>query len=82
LQHLAIWEDLIKRSWWYGYEGGLAWFAISAIDVALWDLKGKILGASVSELIGGAVRTELPVIASTHAFNRAWTSRSSATGAM
>lgn len=69
LQHLAIWEDLIKRSWWYGYEGGLAWFAISAIDVALWDLKGKILGASVSELIGGAVRTELPVIASTHAFN-------------
>jgi L-alanine-DL-glutamate epimerase-like enolase superfamily enzyme len=69
LQHRAIWDELIKRSWWYGYEGGPAWFAISAIDVALWDLKGKILGRSVSELIGGAVRPELPVIASTHAFN-------------
>lgn len=69
LQHRHIWDSLVKRSWWYGYEGGLAWFAISAIDVALWDLKGKMLGKSVSELIGGAVRPELPVIASTHAFN-------------
>jgi L-alanine-DL-glutamate epimerase-like enolase superfamily enzyme len=65
----AILRDLTARSWWYGYEGGIASFAISAIDVALWDLKGKILGQPVHKLIGGALRRELPVIASTHAFN-------------
>ena len=64
-----IWEDLVKRSWWYGYEGGIASFAMSAIDVALWDLKGKLLGQPVSVLIGGALRQTLPVIASTHAFD-------------
>ena len=69
LNHHAIMADLDRRSWWYAYEGGIASFVTSALDVALWDLRGKILGCSVSELIGGAVRRELPVIASTHAFN-------------
>lgn len=32
--------------------------AISAIDIALWDLKAKTLGVPVFELIGGAVRTK------------------------
>ncbi|CAM3305885.1 mandelate racemase/muconate lactonizing enzyme family protein [Occultella aeris] len=31
------------------------------IDTALWDLRGKMSGRSVSSLLGGAVRTELPV---------------------
>jgi L-alanine-DL-glutamate epimerase-like enolase superfamily enzyme len=64
-----IWDDLTGRSWWYGYEGGIASFAMSAIDVALWDLKGKLLGQPVSVLIGGPLRSRLPAIASTHAFN-------------
>jgi D-galactarolactone cycloisomerase len=69
LDHHSILADLDRRSWWYAYEGGIASFVTSALDVALWDLRGKILGRSVSELIGGALRRELPVIASTHAFN-------------
>ena len=35
---------------------GLAAFAASAVDLALWDLKGKILGAPVYELLGGPAR--------------------------
>ncbi len=35
---------------------GLASYAISAIDLALWDLKGKVLGLPVWSLIGGPAR--------------------------
>lgn len=69
MANVALWRKLHQQSWWYGYEGGPASFAISAIDIALWDLKGKLLGQPVVNLIGGAVRDKLPVIASTHAFN-------------
>ncbi|MDH2903757.1 MAG: mandelate racemase/muconate lactonizing enzyme family protein [Actinomycetota bacterium] len=69
LEHAAILTELNKRSWWYTYGGGIGAFVLSALDIALWDLRGKILGVSVSDLLGGALRRELPVIASTHAFN-------------
>ena len=65
---VEVWQSLRAHTWWYGYEGGLASFAISAIDIALWDLKGKILGQPVVRLLGRAARERLPVIASTHAF--------------
>jgi L-alanine-DL-glutamate epimerase-like enolase superfamily enzyme len=68
MSHRSIASELANRSWWYAYEGGIASFVLSAIDVALWDVRGKQLGCSVSELIGGAVRRELPTIAATHAF--------------
>jgi L-alanine-DL-glutamate epimerase-like enolase superfamily enzyme len=42
---------------------GIASMAIAAMDVALWDLKGRILGRSVSDLIG-SLRTEVPVYGS------------------
>jgi len=63
----CIWRQLKDRAWWYGYGGGLASYAIAAIDIALWDIKGKILGVSVCELLGGAVHERLPAIASSHA---------------
>ncbi len=63
----AIWRSLKDRAWWYGYGGGLASNAIAAIDIALWDIKGKALGVSVCELLGGAVHERLPAIASSHA---------------
>lgn len=63
----AIHRALKNRAWWYGYEGGIASFAIAAIDIALWDLKGKALGASVLDLLGGPVHERLPAIASSHA---------------
>lgn len=69
MENVVLWRKLHQHSWWYGYEGGPASFAISAIDIALWDLKGKILDQPVVNLIGGAFREKLPVIASTHAFD-------------
>ena len=63
----AIWRANKDRAWWYGYNGGLASNAVSAIDIALWDLKGKILGKSVLDLLGGPVHERLPAIASSHA---------------
>ena len=38
---------------------GLASYAVSAIDLALWDLKGKLLGKPVYELLGGPARDDL-----------------------
>ena len=67
LDTYAIWQSLRDKAWWYGYNGGIASYAISAIDIALWDVKGKVLGASVLQLLGGAVHEKLPAIASCHA---------------
>jgi L-alanine-DL-glutamate epimerase-like enolase superfamily enzyme len=67
VQTRAIWESIKDQAWWYGYGGGIASNAIAAIDIALWDLKGKILGRSVLDLLGGAVHERLPAVASSHA---------------
>lgn len=67
INNIAIWRSLKERAWWYGYRGGIASYAISAIDIALWDLKGKALNTSVLELLGGPVHDRLPAIASGHA---------------
>ena len=42
---------------------GLGWMALSAVDAALWDLKARVLGVSLSTLLG-AVRTEVEVYGS------------------
>ncbi len=43
---------------------GLAMFAISGVEIALWDLLGKAVQAPVYRLLGGAVRPRLPAYAS------------------
>lgn len=43
---------------------GPGMLAISAVDNALWDLKGRALNLPVWRLLGGAVRTEVPMYAS------------------
>ncbi|MCU1491344.1 MAG: mandelate racemase [Acidimicrobiaceae bacterium] len=66
LENVAIWRAIKGASWWYGWHGGVASLALSAIDIALWDLKGKLLGIPLIELLGGAYNRRLAVIASTH----------------
>ena len=47
-----------------GYYGGFMLDAISACDIALWDLCGKILGQPVYQLLGGAFRERIPAYVS------------------
>ena len=56
-----IWTSLHRRVTWTG--GAVTISAISAIDLALWDIKGKALGVPVYELIGGKVRDRVPLYA-------------------
>jgi len=51
----VIWEELYNKLRDNGYKG-MHIEAISAIDIALWDLKGKMLNLPVYKLIGGARR--------------------------
>ncbi len=46
------------------FRGSVIMSAISAIDIALWDIKGKKLGVPVYELLGGRVRDKIRVYAS------------------
>ena len=66
VQTETIWRLLKEHSWWYGTGAGIASLAISGIDIALWDLKGKVLGRSVLDLLGGPMHDRMPAVASIH----------------
>ena len=58
----VIWEHLYNRVKDYGMKG-MAIAAISGIDIALWDIAGKVTGKPIHKLIGGAFRTEVKAYA-------------------
>ena len=49
------WQAMLDRVWWYGQEG-IAAFAVSAVDMALWDLAGRLADQPVAALLGGDAR--------------------------
>jgi L-rhamnonate dehydratase len=53
-----IWDQMYFATQYYGRKG-LVVNAISGVDLALWDLLGKLRGEPVYQLLGGAVRDEL-----------------------
>jgi L-rhamnonate dehydratase len=57
-----IWDKLYRAE--VHGRGGTTMMAISALDCALWDLKGKWAGEPVYQLLGGPTRTEIPAYAS------------------
>ena len=54
-----IWQTLYRGGFYRG--GPILMSAISGIDQALWDIKGKVLGVPVYELLGGAVRDRMKI---------------------
>lgn len=52
-----IWQTLYRGSFYRG--GPILMSAISGIDQALWDIKGKALGVPVCQLLGGLVRDKI-----------------------
>jgi len=56
-----FWQVLYRGGFYRG--GPVLMSAISGIDQALWDIKGKALGVPVYELLGGAVREKIRVYA-------------------
>lgn len=60
----AIWDDLYKKTF-YGQNGGQAFFSgLGAIDIALWDIKGKYFNVPLYVLLGGKKRDKLRTYAS------------------
>lgn len=52
-----LWQTLYRGGFYRG--GPVLMSAISGIDQALWDIKGKVLGVPVYQLLGGAVRDKI-----------------------
>ena len=59
IEHL--WQTCYRTSYFEG--GNILTAALSAIDIALWDIQGKRLGVPVYQLLGGACRDYLPCFA-------------------
>lgn len=60
----GLWMEMVNRLRLWGHTSGVVMEAISGVDIALWDLVGKLEGRPVWQLLAGAGRQELPVFAS------------------
>ena len=58
-----LWDQMYRSTMPYGRKGP-ALFAISAVDIALWDLAGQHASEPVFELLGGRTRDQIPIYAS------------------
>ncbi len=58
-----LWQKMRNHAYWHGF-GGIVSFAISALDIALWDIAGKSAGLPVSAMLGGTLMNRVPSCAS------------------
>src|SRR6267154_3448932 len=63
LDHAVLLDTALHRLVKLGPEGALTG-ALAALDIALWDIKGKLFAQPIYKLLGGAWGTELPFYAS------------------
>ena len=64
LDNEVIWDKLYKTTFWGQGGGPVVNAGISAIDIALWDIKGKYFNVPVYKLLGGKRRDNLRCYAS------------------
>lgn len=63
MQRNGLWERMYHQLYNANLAGGYGASAISAVDIALWDIAGKAAGLPVNELLGGRVRDRIAVYA-------------------
>ncbi len=63
LQRSCLWQRMFHSLYNGGLQGGIGGSAISALDIALWDIAGQYLEQPISMLLGGALRSRVPVYA-------------------
>lgn len=64
LKNELIWDKLYKTTFWGQNGGPVIFAAIGAIDMALWDIKGKYFNVPIHVLLGGVRRNKLRCYAS------------------
>lgn len=64
----ALWSEMYDHSFWAKGGGPIVFAGISAIEQALWDIKGKALGVPVYEMLGGKFRDRARVYANGWSF--------------
>ncbi len=60
----VLWTKMYRECFWGRNGGPIVFAGISALDIALWDIKGKAFDCPVYELLGGRMRSELRSYAS------------------
>lgn len=55
----AIWDMLHRKTFWGMSGGAVSFAAMSAIDIALWDIKGKYMNQPVYQLLGGKTNEKI-----------------------
>ncbi|MDR2491121.1 MAG: mandelate racemase/muconate lactonizing enzyme family protein [Spirochaetaceae bacterium] len=64
LENEVLWEKMFRQSFWAQGNGAIVMAAISALDIALWDIKAKAANLPLYKLLGGKHRNRLRCYAS------------------
>src|SRR4026209_2267277 len=63
LEHERLWQKMYRRTMYFGRTSVMI-CAMSAVDMALWDLKGKRFGEPIHRLLGGKFHDRIKAYAS------------------
>ncbi len=63
-QSERLWDTMFRESFWARGGGPVVYGGMSALDTAMWDIKGKALGLPVYQLLGGKTNDRLRTYAS------------------
>src|SRR5262249_6438101 len=64
----ALWSEMYDHTFWSKGGGPIVFAGISALEQALWDIKGKCLGVPIYEMLGGKMRDQVRVYANGWSF--------------